>query len=124
MSENKADLAYFLSEELFLQVPDNVEIVIAGEFREELEVKSLKAATDLTSLESTREEADTRLVLHAIHSKFKTVVVSSRDTDVLLILVSHFEYMQCEHLWMMSGTSMKRRYIPIDAAFNKLPSGS
>lgn len=41
-----------------------------------------------------------------------------------LLLVSHFQRMQCEHLWMMSGTSKKRRYIPIDAVFNKLPNGS
>ena len=32
--------------------------------------------------------------------------------------------MQCQHLWMNSGTSKKRRYIPIDAVFNKPPSGS
>ena len=69
-------------------------------------------------------EADTRLVLHAVHSQFHTVVVSSRDTDVLLLLVSHFQIMQCQHLWMTSGISKKRRYIPIDAVFNKLPSGS
>jgi len=63
-------------------------------------------------------------MLHAVNSQFNTVVVSSRDTDVLLLLVSHFQRMQCEHLWMMSGTSRKRWYIPIDAVFNKLPSGS
>ena len=32
--------------------------------------------------------------------------------------------MQCQHLWMKSGTSKKWRYITIDAVFNKLPSGS
>ena len=41
-------------------------------------------------------------------------------------MFSYFSYhtMQCRHLWMKSGTSKKRRYIPIDAVFNKLPSGS
>ena len=79
-------------------------------------------------------------MLHAVNSQFNTVVVSSRDTDVLLLfdctlniyililililLVSHFQCMQCEHLWIMSGTSRKRRYIPIDDVFNKLPRGS
>ena len=86
--------------------------------------KSSTGATDLGPLKSTHEEADTRLVLHAVHSQFHTVVVSSRDTDVLLLLVSHFQRTQCQHLWMKSGTSKKRRYIPIDAVFNKLPSGS
>jgi len=124
LADNKADLAHFLSEELCSQAPKDKEIVVAGGFREELEVKSSKGTTDLTPLKSTHEEADTRLVLHAVHSQFNTVVVSSRDTDVLLLLVSHFRRMQCEHLWMMSGTSKKRRYIPIVAVFNKLPRGS
>ena len=43
---------------------------------------------------------------------------------VLLLLGSHVQRMQCQHIWMKSGTSKKRRYIPIDAFFNKLPSGS
>ena len=59
-----------------------------------------------------------------VHSQFHTVVVSSRDTDFLLLLVSHFQRMQCQHPWMKSGTSKQLRYIPIDAVFNKLPSGS
>ena len=76
------------------------------------------------SMRSTQEEADTRLVLHAVHSQFKTVVISSRDTDVLLLLVTNFPLTQCDHLRMISGTSKKRRYIPIDAVFNNLPRNS
>ena len=124
LADNKADLAHFLSEELCSQAPVDKEIVVAGGFRDELEVKSSTGATDLGPLKSTHEEADTRLVLHTVHSQFHAVVLSSRDTDVLLLLVSHFQRMQCQHLWMKSGTSKKRRYIPIDAVFNKLPSGS
>ena len=125
LADNKADLAHFLSEELCSQTPVGKEIVVAGGFRDELEVKSSTGATDLGPLKSTHEEADTRLVLHAVHSRFHTVVVSSRYTDVLLLfLVSHFQRRQCQHLWMKSGTSKKWRYIPIDAVFNKLRSGS
>ena len=123
LADNKADLAHFLSEELCSQAPVDKEIVVACGFTDEVEVKSSTGATDLGPLKSTHEEADTRLVLHAVHSQFHTVV-SSRDTDVLLLLVSHFQRMQCQHLWMKSGTSKKRRYITIDAVFNKLPSGS
>ena len=124
LPDNKADLAHLLSEELCSQAPDAKEIVVAGGFRDELEVRSSKTTTDLTQLRATHEEADTRLVLHAVHSQFHTVVVSSRDTDVLLLLVSHFPRVQCEHLWMMSGTTKKRQYIPIDAVFNSLPAES
>ena len=124
LPENKTDLANFLSEELCSHAPSDKEIVVAGGFREETEVRSSRRETNLTHLESTHEEADTRLVLHAVHSKFNTVVVSSRNTDVLLLLVSHFKRAKCEQLWMMSGTSKKRRYIPIGAVFNNLPGDS
>ena len=73
---------------------------------------------------STHEEADTRLILHAIHCQFDTVAVSSRDTDVLLLLIAHFKRMQCQNLFVMLGTSKKRRYIPIKEVFNNLSRGS
>jgi len=73
--------------------------------------------TDLAQLKATHEEADTRLVLHAVHSQFNTVVVCHH-------CVSHFPRVQCEHLWMLSGTSKKWQYIPIDAVFNNLPTDS
>ena len=97
---------------------------VKGQCPPALRGQVITGATDLRHLKSTHEEADTGLVLYAVHSQFHTVVVSSRDTDVLLLLVSHFQGMQCQHLWMKSGTSKKRRYIPIGAVFNKLPSGS
>ena len=75
-------------------------------------------------LKSTNEEADKRLTLHAVHSQFYTVVVSSRDTDVLLIFVSHFQSMQYQQLWMKLGTSKKWRYVPIDAVFKKVTKAS
>jgi len=90
-----------LSIELCSQAPEEKEIVIAGGFTEELEVRSLKETSDLHALRSTHE-ADTRMVLYAVHGQFRTVVVSFQD--VLLLLVAHFERVQCEHLWMMSGT--------------------
>ena len=72
-------------------------------------MRSSKETFDLHA-QRTAHEADTRLVLYAVHDQFRTVVVSSQDTDVLLLLVAHFESAQCEHLWMMLGTSKKRTY--------------
>ena len=106
-----------------MQAPTDKDVVVGRGFRDECEVRSSKT-TDLSFLRSTHEEADTRLVLHAVHCKFNTVVVSSRDTDVLLLLVSHFPHAQCENLWLMSGTSNKRRYVPIEAVFSNLPKDS
>ena len=123
-ADNKAYLAHLLSEELCLQAPEDTEIVVAGKFRYELEVKSSICITDLGPMKCTHEEADTRLVLHAVHSQFHTVAMPSKGSDVLLLLVSHFQSTRCQYLLMKSGTSKKRRCIPIDAVFNKLPGSS
>ena len=50
MADNKADLAHFLSEELCSQAPVDKEIVVAGGFRHELEVKASTGVTDLGPL--------------------------------------------------------------------------
>ncbi len=47
-------------------------------------------AAGFTEKTTTNEEADTRLLLRAVHSQFNTVVVSSRDTDVLVLRVANF----------------------------------
>ena len=95
---NKADLAHFLSGKLCCQAPEDKEIMVAGGFRRELEFRSSRTSNDLTQLKAAHEEADIRLVLHAVHSQFHTIVVSSRDTDVLVLLASHFLRIQCKRL--------------------------
>ena len=117
IADNKVDLAKFLSDELCSHVRKEKEIVAAGGFMEEFEVRSSKGPTDVNALRSTHEKADTWLVLHAVHRQFKTVV-SFSDMDVFLLLVAHFPLAQCEHIWTMSGTSKKRRYIPIMMPFS------
>ena len=86
---------------------------MAGGFEEETEVRSSIQSADVTPLMVTHEETDTRLVLHAVNCSKDDIVVSARDTDVLLSLVDHFPRVLCRNLWMMAGTSKKRRYIPI-----------
>ena len=79
-------------------------------------IENFKLKIGTSTFKATHEEADTRLVLHAIQCNFNTVVISARDTDVLLLLVAHFQRTQGSHLWM-SGTSKKRRYIPIGEVY-------
>ena len=52
------------------------------------------------------------------------IVIQARDTDVLLFLVAHFHRIDCEEVFMMSGTSQRRKYIPIGDVVNKLPPNS
>ena len=45
----------------------------------------------ISELESTQEEADTRMLLHSLHaarSRFTSVVIVSEDTDVLVLLLA------------------------------------
>ena len=47
----------------------------------------------MIELESTQEEADTRMLLHSLHasrSRFASVVIVSEDTDVLVLLLASF----------------------------------
>ena len=73
---------------------------------------------------ANHEEADTRLVLHSIHSDAQTVVVYARDTDILILLLAHRLKIPCEFIWMISGTSNNRSYVPVHTIFNSLPEGS
>ncbi|CAL4257487.1 unnamed protein product, partial [Meganyctiphanes norvegica] len=104
LPENKSEYENFLSTQLKLCAPPNIEIVLAGGFTDELEVWSSKDTTNTSQLSSNQEEADTRLILHAINSNYQYIVVSSRDTDVLVLLAYHFHKTNCTELWMMSGT--------------------
>ena len=123
MSENKADLTHILSEELLADAPIDKEIVVGGEFLDETEVRSCKEETCIIPLKATHEEADTRLILHAINVNFDTVVIVARDTDVLL-LAHHLGRANCDHLWMMAGTAGKQKYISVNDVCRKLPAGS
>lgn len=62
------------------------------------------------------------MMLHVIHSEKNTITVSAQDTDVLLLLVAHYDKFQCDQLWMKSGTAKKRKYIPIKDVHSKLPA--
>ena len=56
---------------------------------------------------------DTRLVLHALNCNANTVVVYTRDTDVLVMLVSYFPQFVGEAIWMLSGTAKKINTFPL-----------
>ncbi|KAL2088639.1 hypothetical protein ACEWY4_015538 [Coilia grayii] len=115
LEKNKEDLAQFLSDELLAQAPANKIIIAAGGFKEENTAKCSNSEVDITALQGYHEEADTRIVLHCVHSNAEFLVVSSQDTDVLLLLIAHFDKMQCKQLWMRMGTS-KKTYSHTDSA--------
>ena len=102
--------------------PDKVDKV--GGFVDEREVQSSDRAIDLSALRATQEEADTRLIVHCVNSSLDSIVVSARDTDVLLLLIAHVPHIPCPYLYMMSGTATKHKYFNIRAIYENLPAGS
>ena len=109
LPENKADLAVFLWEEVIENAPCTTTIVVSGGFSKEDTVESSNSNLSTRALQACHEEADTRLVLHCIHTDSDCAVVSSQDTDVLLLLLAHFGKMSCSTLWMKTGTSKKNK---------------
>ena len=125
--DNKSDLSRFLSEHIVANAPPDKIIVTGGGFLDEGEVQSsdrLGELMDVRFFKAAHEEADTCLILHCTKSSLDTIVVSARDTDVLLLLIAHATHISCTNLWMMSGTAAKRKYYNIKAIYKNLPTGS
>ncbi|KAJ8410625.1 hypothetical protein AAFF_G00195290 [Aldrovandia affinis] len=118
--DNKADLARFISQQLILRAPANKTIVAAGGFSDDERVEASDTTIETDSLEAKHEEADTRVVLHCIRSRAASIVVSARDTDILVLLIAYFHMMPCQKIWMKAGTAKKRKYIPVHAIVEQL----
>jgi hypothetical protein len=88
-TSNKSELAAFISNELknCSELPSDCELVLGGGFSDIGMVWS-SASRDLSHLIRTTEEADTRIFLHAkdaLACGYQHVVISCRDTDVLVL---------------------------------------
>ncbi len=56
----------------------------------------------------TEEEADTRMLLHARHATkdgFKSIVINTEDTDVLILCISYSKKLACSLYQMVHRTS-------------------
>jgi len=72
-------------------------------------------------LEAGHEEADPCIISHCIHAHMESMVVSVGDTDVLVLLLSHYDKMGCSKLLMKAGTSKHPKYIPVHDIRRQLP---
>ena len=106
------------------QAPVDKVFVVVGGFANEKEVQCNTYLSSLDSLSSNHEEADTRLILHAIHSDASTIVARARDTDVLILLVAHAPKIKSTNIWMKSGTYKEPKYIPIRQLYENLSVGT
>ena len=74
-----------------------------------------EATKTTEELNSTHEEADTRLILHAAHaarSGYKAVVVVSKDTDVFLLCLA-FKCFIPASMYVNCGTQTRTKYVSI-----------
>ncbi|MEW8119932.1 MAG: hypothetical protein AB2792_22450, partial [Candidatus Thiodiazotropha sp.] len=141
LPENKAALNQFLSqyiteracESQALQSRHERNLVIAGGFADGKTVVCLSSEgrTESESLASTHEEADTRMILHAMDadSKFTDddgrIVIKTPDTDVVVLALYYFPRMKhVSEFWIETGrvtkTSDQRRFIPIHSISKSL----
>ena len=141
--ENKQSLIKFLSDYIVEHInqksslQEGQSLYLVGLFSNTETVKMLNqnGMLDCSCLVSTQEEADTRIILHALYSDKLyqennvqgRIVVKSPDTDLLVLLVHYFPKMKNPiELWFQTGliTSTRdyRRYIPIHELCKSLSS--
>ena len=61
------------------------------------------------------EEADTRVLLHALDGSmngYSKVSIVTVDTDVVVICLYHFFMLNLEELWIEFGVGKHRKYLP------------
>ena len=95
-------------------------VVVVG-FSEAKIVTSSDPTQDMSMLEADHEEADTRLMLHCIHAYVESMLVYVRDTDILVLLLAHYDKMRWTNLLMKSGTSKHPKYIPMHDIRRQIP---
>ena len=129
-SGNKTALCMFVSNYIITAGPQRLHsddsIILAGGFDKGEEVKSICNAgvSSLTSLYSDQEEADTRMVLHAIDlaQSYPRIIVRCDDTDVEVLLIYYASkgMFGSSTVFMHSGHGMKERYVPINTISEKI----
>ena len=85
---------------------------MSGTFWDPEEVRTT-LPLEISGLKGNHEEADTCVILHAIDCSSKTIVVQARDTDILVLLLTHYDRIGCKFLWLKAGTSKNLKFIPM-----------
>ena len=113
-SANKRSLLLFITNYFLTEVPnflyESETLIVAGGFQNPqlcFEVSKIRGPKEMEGLNSSQEEADTRLILHVLAEleADNTILVKSVDTDVLILLLHFF----CE----ISDMSLTNIYIQL-----------
>lgn len=110
--ENKEELFQFLGKQLASK--DTGDKIIISTLSEAVVTSVMDHNTDGLQ-PCSHEEADTRIFLRvkdAMNSGFKTVMIRTVDTDVVVLAVANFQdFENLEQLWIAFGTGKDFRYI-------------
>ena len=130
---NKAILAEFIChyilEKETCEVPEGKEIILAGGFKDGKTVmKKTEAGTEeLVELYCKQEEADGRMILHAIYEQktHERVILRCDDTDVLVLLLFYYASKKLNgdvflHIGHNTRYVNKTRFIAIGVMANSL----
>lgn len=120
LAANESDLSNFLCEKLANVDSNNTNFLVSGGFLDKTRVESSEKSFDKLPLDSNHDYAKTRVVFHAINSNAEKIVVFAKDSEVLLLLIYHFDKMRCKELWLQKGSSRKRVYVPVHTIVESL----
>ena len=124
-NENKTSLASYMQENIQPTVDKNEKIYVSGSNGDNTIKITRVSVTSDPELKSNMEEVDGRIIFHAIttaYSGAKTITVRSRDTNVAVLLILHFQQIGCEQLFIYCGRNEKVWYVPIHAIYSALSS--
>lgn len=116
-SQTKDALTCYLAENLLRNASErDIKLVVA--WRSDCKTSFM----DMSYLRSTHEEADTKLVLHAVDATSRgctEINVYSPDTDVLILLIRRFPNL-CSNTNFITSTGIKHRKISIRDMYTTL----
>ena len=115
--QNKKQLIGFINEEWkkekFSQRLNGITLLVtSAETCTEICEDGVRTREDLRS---TQEEADTRLLLHALHAArngYRSVVISSEDTNVFILCLAFKSFIPAT-IYVKCGTQARTRYISV-----------
>ncbi|KAJ8405993.1 hypothetical protein AAFF_G00308810 [Aldrovandia affinis] len=113
-NDNKAELFNFLADKIAHVATPNVVIVTKEE-----DAVSNRTINLAGVAPCSREEADTRIFVHARHATeagSKVIMVKASDTDVVVIAVSVLQALQelgLQQLWVAFGQGQHLRWVPV-----------
>ena len=84
--------------------------------------KAAASHMDVSCLANTQEEADTKIILHAVHLAgrgIKTLHIFSPDTDVMVLAIRRFPLLPSDSGTFL-GLGLNRRYVGLKPIFEAL----